>query len=47
MLYWLLQIGNGLLRVMKGDFYGTSDIIPVDIASNMMIAVAWDNVVYK
>lgn len=47
MHFWLLQIGNGLLRVMKGDFYGTSDIIPVDIASNMMIAVAWDNVVYK
>lgn len=45
--YLYYQIGNGLLRIMKGNFYGTSDVIPVDIASNMMISVAWDNVVHK
>lgn len=43
----LAAIGNGLLRSMKGNFHGTADVIPVDIASNMMIAVAWDNVVHK
>ena len=26
---------------MKGDFYATADVIPVDLATNLMIAVAW------
>lgn len=47
MFFWFFQIGNGLLRVMKGDFYGILDIILVDIVFNMMIVVVWDNVVYK
>lgn len=37
----LAAIGNGVLRIMKGDFDATADIIPVDLACNLMIAAAW------
>ncbi|XP_064601649.1 fatty acyl-CoA reductase 1-like [Liolophura sinensis] len=37
----LAAIGKGVLRIMKGDFHGTSDIIPVDIAVKLLIAAAW------
>ena len=37
----MFQIGKGLLFTMKGDIKSTADIIPVDIATNAMIAVAW------
>ena len=43
----LFQIGKGLLRSMKGDFFGTADLIPVDIATNLMIAVAWQTATQK
>ena len=36
-----LQIGKGLLFIMHGDSYCTADVIPVDTATNAMIAVAW------
>lgn len=34
-------IGNGLLRVMKGDAEATADVIPVDVTVNVLIASAW------
>lgn len=34
-------IGNGLLRVMKGDSEATADVIPVDVTVNVLIASAW------
>ena len=37
----VLQIGKGVLRIMKGDSKATADIIPVDLATNMLIAVGW------
>lgn len=37
----LAAIGKGVLRSMKGDYHAKADIIPVDIATNLMIAVAW------
>ncbi|XP_064634182.1 fatty acyl-CoA reductase 1-like [Lineus longissimus] len=43
----LIAIGKGLLRVMKGNFYATSDMIPVDVAVNTMIAVGWHTGVEK
>jgi len=36
-----LQIGKGLLRVILGNSLGVADVIPVDLAINMMIAAAW------
>ena len=33
--------GKGVLSIMKGDVKHTADIIPVDIVTNAMIAVAW------
>ena len=33
--------GKGLLFVMKGDQHSIADIVPVDIVTNAMIAVAW------
>ena len=35
------QIGKGLLRCMHGNFHGTADLVPVDIATNAIIAAAW------
>jgi hypothetical protein len=32
---------------MKGNFYATSDVIPVDLAVNTMIAVGWYTAVEK
>ena len=32
---------KGLLRVVRGDSEKIADIIPVDLAINLMIAVAW------
>lgn len=43
----LAAIGNGLLRSMVGNFHGIADIIPVDIASKMMIACAWNTAIDK
>ncbi|XP_060074421.1 fatty acyl-CoA reductase 1-like [Ylistrum balloti] len=43
----LAAIGCGLLRIMKGDFHATADIIPVDFTAKMMIATAWYTVVHK
>jgi len=37
----LAAIGKGILRMMSGDFNGTADVIPVDIATNLMISAAW------
>ncbi|GFO50602.1 fatty acyl-coa reductase [Plakobranchus ocellatus] len=37
----LVAIGKGLLFIMHGDGYCTADVIPVDTATNAMIAVAW------
>jgi fatty acyl-CoA reductase len=37
----LAAIGKGILRMMSGNFNGTADVIPVDIATNLMIASAW------
>ena len=36
----ILQIGKGVLRIMEGNFHGTADIVPVDLATNLMIAAA-------
>ncbi|XP_069133714.1 fatty acyl-CoA reductase 1-like isoform X2 [Argopecten irradians] len=37
----MASLGTGVLRVMRGDRRAVSDIIPVDMACSMMIAVAW------
>lgn len=37
----LVAIGKGLLRCMHGNFHATADVVPVDIATNAMIVVAW------
>jgi fatty acyl-CoA reductase len=37
----LAAIGKGVLRSMNGDFNATADIIPVDLAINLMITTAW------
>lgn len=37
----LAAVGKGLLFCMHGNKYCTADVIPVDIATNAMIAVAW------
>ena len=37
----MLQIGKGMLRVMMGDGKAGADIIPVDMAVSLIIAVAW------
>lgn len=37
----LVAIGKGLLRCMIGNCHATADLIPVDIATNAMIAAAW------
>lgn len=37
----LTAVGKGLLRVMKGSGAATADILPVDVASNMIISAAW------
>lgn len=34
-------IGKGVLRIMKGDYNATADIIPADLATNMLIVVGW------
>ncbi|ESO97369.1 hypothetical protein LOTGIDRAFT_214222 [Lottia gigantea] len=43
----LVAIGKGVLRMMIGDFHGTADILPVDIATNLMITVGWHTAVNK
>ena len=43
----VFQIGKGVLRIMKGDCNSTADIIPADLACNMMIAVGWHTAVHK
>ena len=40
-LYCLLQVGKGVLRVMRVDPDGIADIVPVDATSNMLIAIGW------
>ncbi|KAL8568138.1 hypothetical protein ACOMHN_027661 [Nucella lapillus] len=37
----LVAIGKGLLRCMCGNFHCTADLIPVDIVTNAIIAIAW------
>ncbi|KAK2178517.1 hypothetical protein NP493_540g00009 [Ridgeia piscesae] len=37
----VIAIGKGLLRVILGNSLGVADVIPVDLAINMMIAAAW------
>ncbi|XP_046335728.1 fatty acyl-CoA reductase 1-like [Haliotis rufescens] len=37
----LAAIGKGVLRIMHGYAHCTADVIPCDIATNLMIAVAW------
>lgn len=43
----IAAIGKGLLFVMHGDIGCTADVIPVDTATNAMIAVAWHTAVEK
>lgn len=43
----LVQIGKGMLRVMAGDVKGCADIIPVDLAVNMIIAAAWSTAIER
>ncbi|RUS86138.1 hypothetical protein EGW08_006086 [Elysia chlorotica] len=43
----LVAIGKGLLFIMHGDSYCTADVIPVDTATNAMIAVAWYTAIDK
>ncbi|XP_060601049.1 fatty acyl-CoA reductase 1-like [Ruditapes philippinarum] len=40
-------IGKGVLRTMKGDFNATADIIPVDLATNMLITIGWYTAIHK
>lgn len=37
----LIAIGRGILRTMHGNTEATCDIIPVDLATNLIIAAAW------
>ncbi|XP_052801247.1 fatty acyl-CoA reductase 1-like [Mya arenaria] len=43
----LAAIGKGVLRIMKGDHDATADLIPADLATNMLIAVGWYTAVHK
>jgi len=43
----ITAIGKGLLFVMQGNVYKIADIIPVDTATNAMIAVAWHTAIEK
>ncbi|KAL8601936.1 hypothetical protein ACOMHN_008428 [Nucella lapillus] len=43
----LVAIGKGLLRCMIGNHNATADLIPVDIATNAMIAATWYTGVVK
>ncbi|CAL1532097.1 unnamed protein product [Lymnaea stagnalis] len=43
----LAAIGKGLLFIMHGNVYCTADVIPVDTATNAMIAVAWHTAVNR
>lgn len=43
----LAAIGKGMLRVMAGDCKGCADIIPVDLAVNMIIAAAWSTAIER
>ena len=36
-----MQAGKGVLRSMIGDVNAVSDIVPVDIAVNMLVCVGW------
>lgn len=38
----MIALGKGLLRAMMGDVTKVSDLIPVDVVINLMIAVAWE-----
>ncbi|KAL4225214.1 Fatty acyl-CoA reductase 2 [Mactra antiquata] len=37
----LAAIGKGVLRIMKGDFNATADLIPADLATNMLVCIGW------
>lgn len=43
----LAAIGKGMLRVMYGNFNGSADIIPVDVAVNLIIAAAWSTAIER
>lgn len=36
-----------MLRIMYGNFNGSADIIPVDIAVNLIIAAAWSTAIER
>ena len=36
-----------MLRVMMGDADGSADIIPVDMAVNLIIAAAWSTAIER
>ena len=36
-----MQVGKGLLRVMRVDQYGIADMVPVDMINNAIISVGW------
>lgn len=38
---FLLQIGKGLLRVMRCNEKGISDMVPVDLLNNVIISAGW------
>ena len=44
---YFTQIGKGVLRIMEGNFHGTADIVPVDLAINLMVAAAWKTATEK
>jgi len=37
----LTAVGKGFLRVMKGSESATADLLPVDVAANMIISACW------
>ena len=46
-IYYILQIGNGMLRALHYEPGAVADIIPVDLVVNMLITAAWFTVLSK
>lgn len=43
----LTAVGKGVLRVMKGSGTATADLLPVDVAANMIITACWSTATEK
>jgi fatty acyl-CoA reductase len=41
MIYLNFQAGKGVLRSMIGDVNAVADIVPIDIAVNMLVCTGW------